>query len=144
VILISHLFRLSRVRHRFYFHLSGLVLNFRDVRNLVVPKIDASGEYLKFITRANTNLEPRSTLEIFIPGKLIGTRRLRFSAQIIRFPLVNHEIAYEDPKLSFDSLMNYPSCGTRCLDVQTVDKFIIFQIESNRVTGTVNPVYIAK
>ena len=54
---ISHLFRLSRVRHRFYFHLSGLVLNFRDVRNLVVPKIDASGDYLKFIARAYTSSE---------------------------------------------------------------------------------------
>jgi hypothetical protein len=32
------------VRHRFYFHLSGLFLNFRDVRNIVVPKIGASGE----------------------------------------------------------------------------------------------------
>jgi hypothetical protein len=59
---ISHLFRLSRVRHRFfYFYLSGLVLNFRAVRNIVVPKIGASGDYLKFIARVNTNSEVRST-----------------------------------------------------------------------------------
>jgi hypothetical protein len=43
---------LSRVRHRFYFHLFGLVLNFRDVRNIVVPKIGESGDYLKFTARA--------------------------------------------------------------------------------------------
>jgi hypothetical protein len=30
------------------------------------------------------------------------------------------------------------------LDVQTVDKFIRFRIESNRVISTVDPVYIAK
>jgi hypothetical protein len=51
------MFRLSRVRHRFY--LSGFFLNFRDVRNIVFPKIGASGEYLKFIARANTNSEAR-------------------------------------------------------------------------------------
>jgi hypothetical protein len=38
---ISHLFQ---VRHQFY--LSGLVLNFRDVRNIFVPKIGAFGDYL--------------------------------------------------------------------------------------------------
>jgi hypothetical protein len=64
MILISHLFHLSRVRHRFYFYLFGLFLNFHDVRNIVVPKIGASGDYLKFIARANTNLEPRSILTI--------------------------------------------------------------------------------
>jgi hypothetical protein len=68
-ILISHLFRLSRVRYRFY--LSGLFLNFRDVRNLVVPKIGASDDYLKFIARANTKSEVRSILTNFIPGKLV-------------------------------------------------------------------------
>jgi hypothetical protein len=51
-IFISHLFCLSRVRHRFY--LSGLFLNFRDVRNIVVPKIGESDDYLKSIARANT------------------------------------------------------------------------------------------
>jgi hypothetical protein len=53
------MFRLSRVRHRFY--LSGLFLNFRDVRNIVVPKIDVSDDYLKFIARANANSEARPT-----------------------------------------------------------------------------------
>jgi hypothetical protein len=52
------------VRHRFYFYLSGLFLNFRDVRNFVVPKIGAFGDYLKFIARANTNSEARPTLMI--------------------------------------------------------------------------------
>jgi hypothetical protein len=41
----------------FIFYLSGVFLNFGDVRNIVVPKIGASGDYLKFIARANTNLE---------------------------------------------------------------------------------------
>ena len=41
------------------FYLSGLFLNFRDVRNIVVPKIGASGDYLKFIARANPNSEAR-------------------------------------------------------------------------------------
>jgi hypothetical protein len=54
-ILISHLFHLSRVRHRLY--LSELFLNFCDVRNIAVSKIGASGDYLKFIARANTNSE---------------------------------------------------------------------------------------
>jgi hypothetical protein len=58
-ILISHLFRLSRVRHHFY--LSGLFLNFRAVWNIFVLKIGASGDYLKFIARANTNSEARLT-----------------------------------------------------------------------------------
>jgi hypothetical protein len=53
------MFRLSRVRHRLY--LSGLFLNFRDVRNIVVPKIGASGDYLKLIARTNTNSEARPT-----------------------------------------------------------------------------------
>jgi hypothetical protein len=43
------------VRHRFYFYLPGLFLNFRDDRNIVVPKIGASGDYLKL---------NRTTLEI--------------------------------------------------------------------------------
>jgi hypothetical protein len=54
---MSHLFRLSRVQHHFY--LSGLILNFLDVWNIVVPKIGASGDYLKFIARVNTNSEAR-------------------------------------------------------------------------------------
>jgi hypothetical protein len=49
------MFRLSRVRHHFY--LSGLFLNFRDVRNIIVPKIGESDDYLKFIDRAMTNLK---------------------------------------------------------------------------------------
>jgi hypothetical protein len=40
-----------------YFYLSGLFRNFRNVRNIVVPKIGASDDYLKFIARANTNSE---------------------------------------------------------------------------------------
>jgi hypothetical protein len=63
-ILISHLFCLSRVRHRFYFYLSGLFLNFCDVRNIVVLKICASDDYLKCIARANMNSEARSILTI--------------------------------------------------------------------------------
>jgi hypothetical protein len=63
-ILISHLFHLLRVRHRFYFYLFELFLNFCHVRNIVVPKIGASRDYLKFIAPANTNLEPRSILTI--------------------------------------------------------------------------------
>jgi hypothetical protein len=66
---------------RRHFYLSGLFLNFRDVRNVVVQKIDASGDYLKFIACANTNSEARPTLTIFIPGKLIWTRRLKYSGQ---------------------------------------------------------------
>jgi hypothetical protein len=67
--LISDSFRLSQVRHRFY--LSGLFLNFRNVWNIVVPKIGASDDYLKFIARADANSEARPTLMIFIPGKLV-------------------------------------------------------------------------
>jgi hypothetical protein len=48
--------RLSQVRHHF-FYLSGLFRNFCVVRKIVVPKIGASGDYLKFIARANTNSE---------------------------------------------------------------------------------------
>ena len=44
MIFISHLFRLTRVRRRFYFHLIGLFQNFRDVRDIVVPKIGASDD----------------------------------------------------------------------------------------------------
>jgi hypothetical protein len=44
-----------RVRQRFY--LFVLFLNFRDVRNIAVSKIGASGDYLKFITRMNPNSE---------------------------------------------------------------------------------------
>jgi hypothetical protein len=69
MLLISHLFRLSRVRHHFY--RSGLVLNFRDVRNIVVSKIGASDDYLKFIPHANLNSEARLTRMIFILDKLI-------------------------------------------------------------------------
>jgi hypothetical protein len=46
----------------FYFYPSGPVLNFRDVPKIVVPKIDASGDYLKFIAHANTSSEARLTL----------------------------------------------------------------------------------
>jgi hypothetical protein len=57
-----------------FLFLSGLFLNVREIRNLVVPKIGAPGDYLKFIASANTNLEPRPTLTIFIPNKLTGTQ----------------------------------------------------------------------
>jgi hypothetical protein len=53
--------RLSRIRHRFYFHLFGFVLNFRAVRNIFVLKIDTSDDYLKFVARANTNSKARLT-----------------------------------------------------------------------------------
>jgi hypothetical protein len=49
----------------------GLFLNFRDDRNIVVPKIGVFGDYLKFIAHANTNSEARITWTIFIPNKLI-------------------------------------------------------------------------
>jgi hypothetical protein len=82
-ILISRLFCLSRVRQHFYFDPSGLLLSFRNTRNIVVLKIGASGDYLKFIARANTNSEARPTRIIFIPGKLVRTRRLNFQYKII-------------------------------------------------------------
>jgi hypothetical protein len=44
-------------------------------------KIGASGDYLKFIVRTNTISEARTTWTIFIPNKLIRTRRLKFSVQ---------------------------------------------------------------
>jgi hypothetical protein len=53
----------------FYFHLFGLVLNFRAVWNIFVLKIGVPGEYLNFIARANTNSEARLTRTIFILGK---------------------------------------------------------------------------
>jgi hypothetical protein len=55
------MFRLSRVRYRFSLYPSGLFLNFCDDQNMVVPKTGESGDYLKFITRANTNLEIQSS-----------------------------------------------------------------------------------
>jgi hypothetical protein len=55
------MFRLSRARHRFYFYPSGLFRNFHDVRNIAIPKIGASGDYLKFIARTNMNSEARLT-----------------------------------------------------------------------------------
>jgi hypothetical protein len=58
----------------FYSHLFGLALNFRGVRNLVVPKIGASGEYLRFIARANTTSEARTHSDEFIPSQLNRTR----------------------------------------------------------------------
>jgi hypothetical protein len=44
-------------------------------------EIGASGDYLKFIVRTNTISEARTTWTIFIPNKLIRTRRLKFSVQ---------------------------------------------------------------
>jgi hypothetical protein len=55
---------LSRVRHHFYFYYLGSSKNFRDDRNIVIPKIGASDDYLKFVARANTNSEARHTLMI--------------------------------------------------------------------------------
>jgi hypothetical protein len=69
------------VRLRFHFYLSRLFLNFRDVRNIVVPKIGASGDYLKFITRANTNLGIESSLPIFIPNQLTRIRENSFQSE---------------------------------------------------------------
>jgi hypothetical protein len=65
------MFRLSRVRRRFYFYLFGLFQNCRVIRNVVVPNIGASGDYLKLIARANTNSEVRTHSDDFIPDKLI-------------------------------------------------------------------------
>jgi hypothetical protein len=66
MILILHLFCLSRARRRFYFYLSGLFRNFRVVRNIVVLKNGASDDYLKFIARANTNSKARPTRVILL------------------------------------------------------------------------------
>jgi hypothetical protein len=43
-ILISRLSRLSRMRRRCYFYLSGLFLNFRAVRDIFVLKIGVSDD----------------------------------------------------------------------------------------------------
>jgi hypothetical protein len=51
--------RLSRDRHHLY--LSGLFQNFRVARNILVPKIGTSSDYLKLIARANANSEARPT-----------------------------------------------------------------------------------
>jgi hypothetical protein len=61
------------VRHHFYFYLSGLFLNFRDVRNIVVPKIGASGDYLNSSLARIRNLEARFTVVIRVPNKFIIT-----------------------------------------------------------------------
>jgi hypothetical protein len=61
----------------FYFYLSGLFLNFRTVRNIIILKIGAFGEYLKFIACVNTNSEVRLTRMIFTPEKLICARRIK-------------------------------------------------------------------
>jgi hypothetical protein len=60
------------VRRRFYFYLSRPFRNFRVVRNIVVPKIGASDDYLKFIARVDTKSEARSIRMIFfIRSKLV-------------------------------------------------------------------------
>jgi hypothetical protein len=58
-ILISDLFGPSRVRYHFY--LSGFFLNFRDVRNIVIPKIGAPGDYLNSSPARIRNSEARPT-----------------------------------------------------------------------------------
>jgi hypothetical protein len=62
---------LSQARHHFYFYLFGPFLSFRAVQNIFVLKIGASGDYLKYIARANTNSEARLTRVIFISDQLI-------------------------------------------------------------------------
>jgi hypothetical protein len=64
------MFLLSRVQRRFYFYLSGLFLNFRDVQNLVVPKIGVSGDYLKYIARANTKFRSPTHSDDFYPEQI--------------------------------------------------------------------------
>jgi hypothetical protein len=54
------------MQRRCYFYLSGLFRNFRDVWNIVFPKIGVSGDYLKFNAHANTNLEARTTRTIYL------------------------------------------------------------------------------
>jgi hypothetical protein len=76
------------------------------------------------------------------PNKLVRTHRLRLSVQIIRFPFINREIAYEDPKFE-PQFASKLSMAVKS-DVQTVDKFLRFRIESNRVSSTVDPFYITK
>jgi hypothetical protein len=66
------MFRLSRVRH--YFYLSGLIVNFCDVRNIVISKISASDDYFKLIALANMNLEAQSIVAIRVPNKFIITQ----------------------------------------------------------------------
>jgi hypothetical protein len=80
-ILISHLFRLSRVRRRFYFYLSGLFLNFHDVRNIVIPKIGASDDYLKIHRSRESEFGSPTQSNDFIPDKFIWTRRLKYSGR---------------------------------------------------------------
>jgi hypothetical protein len=94
-IVIPHLFHLSRVRHRFYFHLFGLVLNFRAVRNIFVLKIGACDDYLKFVARANTNSEVRTHSDDFIPDNLICARQLNVGGNTIWIAQYPREIMRE-------------------------------------------------
>jgi hypothetical protein len=81
VILISRRFRRSRVRRHFYFYLSGLFLNFRDVRNIIVLKIGESGDYLKIHRSLKYEFRKFSTVLDFISNKCIKSRRLKYSMQ---------------------------------------------------------------
>jgi hypothetical protein len=76
------------------------------------------------------------------PNKLVRTRRLRFLVQIIRFPFINREIAYEDLKFEPRFLDNLSMAVES--DVHTADKSIRFRIESHHVTNIVDPFYITK
>jgi hypothetical protein len=72
MILISHLFRLSQVRHRFY--LSELFLNFHDVRNIVVPKISVPGDYLKIHRSCEYEFRSPIHSDDFYPGQINSNR----------------------------------------------------------------------
>jgi hypothetical protein len=69
------MFRLSRVRHRFY--LFGLFQNFRDIRNIVVPKIGAFDDYLKIRRSREYKFGSPTHSDDFIPNRLRRTRRLK-------------------------------------------------------------------
>jgi hypothetical protein len=83
------------VRHRFYFYLSGLFRNFRDGRNIVILKIGASDDYLKFIARANMNSEVRTHSDDFIPDNLICARQLNVGGNTIWIAQYPREIMRE-------------------------------------------------
>jgi hypothetical protein len=77
-------------------YLSGLFRNFRGVRNIAVSKIGASGDYLKFTARANTNSEVRTHPDDFIPDNLICARQLNVGGNTIWITQYPREIMCEN------------------------------------------------
>jgi hypothetical protein len=83
------------VRRHFYFHLFGLFQNFRDVRDIVVLKIGASGDYLKFIARANVNSEVRTTWTNFYPEQINLGSTTKMSGQNNLYRVLSEKIVRE-------------------------------------------------